>query len=78
MTGIGNSTIAIIPHPAPTPGCWFTQGLNLFHDFWDYESSRAFEQAIRADPNCAMCYWGLYQSVSPLPLARTTHGPPQR
>ncbi|GAC1418669.1 MAG: tetratricopeptide repeat protein [Acidobacteriaceae bacterium] len=43
---------------------WFTQGLNLFHDFWDYESSKAFEESVRADPTCAMCFWGLYQAES--------------
>jgi len=43
---------------------WFNQGLNLLHDFWDYESARAFEQGIRSDPTCAMCYWGLYQAES--------------
>lgn len=37
---------------------WFDQGLNLIHDFWDYESARAFEQSVRVDPQCAMCYWG--------------------
>ena len=42
---------------------WFDQGLNLLHDFWDYESERAFEQSIRSDPKCAMCYWGLYQAL---------------
>ncbi len=42
---------------------WFDQGLNLLHDFWDYESEKAFEEGIRVDPNCAMCYWGLYQSL---------------
>ena len=42
---------------------WFDQGLNLLHDFWDYESARAFEQAVRVDPNCAMCYWGLYNAL---------------
>jgi tetratricopeptide (TPR) repeat protein len=41
---------------------WFTQGYNLLYDFWDYEADRAFEQAIRADDHCAMCYWGLYQA----------------
>ena len=43
---------------------WFDQGLNLLHDFWDYESARAFEQAVRVDPKCAMCFWGLYQAES--------------
>ncbi len=41
---------------------WFDQGLNLLHDFWDYESLRAFEQSVRVDPNCAICYWGVYQA----------------
>jgi hypothetical protein len=43
---------------------WFDQGLNLLHDYWDYESARAFEQGVRVDPQCAMCYWGLYQAES--------------
>jgi len=41
---------------------WFDQGLNLLHDFWEYESLRAFEQGARLDPQCAMCYWGIYQA----------------
>jgi tetratricopeptide (TPR) repeat protein len=60
MTGIGNSHIAI--KASADAQVWFDQGLSLLHDFWDYESARAFEQAIRTDPNCAMCYWGLAQS----------------
>jgi tetratricopeptide (TPR) repeat protein len=61
MTGIGNSHLTITA--APEAQMWFDQGLNLLHDFWDYESARAFEQGIRVDPNCAMCYWGLYQAL---------------
>ena len=61
MTGIGNSHLAITA--TPEAQAWFDQGLNTLHDFWDYESARAFEQAIRTDPNCAMCYWGLYQAL---------------
>jgi tetratricopeptide (TPR) repeat protein len=57
MTGIGNSHIAI--KASPEVQAWFDQGLSLLHDFWEYESAKAFEQAIRVDPNCAMCYWGL-------------------
>ena len=48
----------------PDAQIWFNQGLNLLHDFWDYESARAFEQGIRVDPHCAMCYWGLYKAES--------------
>jgi tetratricopeptide (TPR) repeat protein len=43
---------------------WFEQGYNLLYDFWDYEADRAFEESIRADADCAMCYWGLYQAES--------------
>lgn len=61
MTGIGNSHLVITA--TPEAQVWFDQGLNLLHDFWDYESTKAFEQAVRVDPNCAMCYWGLYRAL---------------
>jgi hypothetical protein len=61
MTGIGNSHLTI--SATPEAQAWFDQGLSLLHDFWDYESERAFEQGVRVDPNCAMCYWGLYQAL---------------
>lgn len=62
MTGIGNGHMQISANAEAQ--MWFDQGLNLLHDFWDYESARAFEQAIRVDPHCAMCYWGLYKAES--------------
>jgi len=61
MTGIGNAHIAITG--TPEAQAWFDQGLNLLHDFWDYESIKAFEQGVRVDPKCAMCYWGLAQAA---------------
>jgi len=61
MTGIGNSHITI--KATPEAQAWFDQGLSLLHDYWDYESAKAFEQSIRVDPNCAMCYWGLAQAI---------------
>jgi tetratricopeptide (TPR) repeat protein len=60
LSGIGNVHIKITG--TPEAQMWFDQGLNLLHDFWDYESARAFEQAVRVDANCAMCYWGLYEA----------------
>ncbi len=60
MDGIGNAHISITAS-AEAQG-WFDQGLNLMHDFWDYESIKAFEQSVRVDPNCAMCWWGLAQA----------------
>ena len=62
LAGIGNVHLQITA--TPEAQMWFNQGLNLFHDFWDYESVRAFQQSVRVDPQCAMCYWGLYQSES--------------
>ena len=59
MSGIGNSHIDITA--SPEAQAWFDQGLSLMHDFWDYESAKAFEQGVRVDPNCAMCYWGLFR-----------------
>jgi tetratricopeptide (TPR) repeat protein len=62
MSGIGNVHIRITAKPEAQ--MWFDQGLNLIHDFWDYESARAFEQSVRVDPQCAMCFWGLYKAES--------------
>jgi hypothetical protein len=58
LTGIGNVHMKITA--TPEAQMWFDQGLNLYHDFWDYESARAFQQSVRVDPRCAMCYWGIY------------------
>ncbi|MCU1323380.1 MAG: hypothetical protein JWM43_3029 [Acidobacteriaceae bacterium] len=63
MEGIGNGYLEITISNAEAK-MWFEQGLNLLHDFWDYESSRAFEQSVRLDPKCAMCWWGLAQAES--------------
>jgi tetratricopeptide (TPR) repeat protein len=60
MEGIGNSHITI--RATADAQAWFDQGLNLLHDFWDYESQKAFEQSVRVDPQCAMCWWGLAQA----------------
>ncbi len=57
LPGIGNSHMKITA--TPQAQAWFDQGLNLTHDFWNYEAARAFEQGVRTDPKCAMCYWGL-------------------
>ena len=34
------------------------QGMNLAYGFNHAEAGRAFREAARLDPNCAMCYWG--------------------
>src|SRR5438128_10272245 len=62
ISGIGNAHMEITA--TPEAQMWFDQGLNLLHDFWDYESARAFEQCVRVDPQCAMCSCGLYKAQS--------------
>ena len=44
---------------SPLAQRYFDQGLVLFYSFEYGESIRSFHAAIAADPNCAMCYWGL-------------------
>jgi tetratricopeptide (TPR) repeat protein len=63
ISGIGHSHITITTK-SPEAQQWFDQGLALLHCFWDYEAMRAFEQAIRLDPDCAMCHWGLYRALA--------------
>jgi tetratricopeptide (TPR) repeat protein len=62
LTGVGNLHFPISSHNPETQQ-WFDQGINLFFDFWDYEDYRAFEQAIRTDPNCAICHWALAEAL---------------
>ncbi len=38
---------------------WFDQGLRLVYAFNHHEAQRAFKEAARLDPSCAMCYWGI-------------------
>ena len=37
---------------------WFEQGVRLIWAFDEVEAIRAFQQAQRLDPNCAMCFFG--------------------
>src|SRR6185437_6114704 len=62
IDGIGHAHIAITTKSLEAQQ-WFDQGLALLHCFWDYEAIRAFEQAVRFDPDCAMCHWGLARAL---------------
>jgi tetratricopeptide (TPR) repeat protein len=44
---------------SPQAQRWFDQGLRLVYAFNHQEAQRAFQHAIRLDPHCAMCYWGV-------------------
>jgi len=62
MSGLGQAHIAITTS-SPAAQRWFDQGLAALHCFWDYEALKAFEQAVRLDPDCAMCHWGLARAL---------------
>lgn len=64
MTGIGQSNMKIETKSEKTQA-YFNQGLNLLHDFWDFEAYRAFKEAIRYDSTAIMPYWGLLQAPGP-------------
>jgi tetratricopeptide (TPR) repeat protein len=44
---------------SPEAQAYFDQGLRLTYGFNHSEAQAAFREAVRLDPSCAMCYWGL-------------------
>src|SRR5713101_923526 len=44
---------------SPDAQRWFDQGLRLVYGFNHHEAQKAFREAVRLDPTCAMCYWGI-------------------
>ncbi|MGH7570613.1 MAG: hypothetical protein ACREMK_02075 [Gemmatimonadota bacterium] len=44
---------------------YFDQGLRLVWGFNHAEAIRAFAEAARLDPDCAMCWWGIAYSYGP-------------
>ncbi len=49
----------------------FNQGMIYQHSFWYRASQRTFEDVLKADPKCAMAYWGIALS-----LLYNPHAPP--
>jgi tetratricopeptide (TPR) repeat protein len=62
IAGVGDSHLAITTS-SPEAQRWFDQGLSLLHCFWDFEALRAFREAARLDPACAMCQWGIHRAM---------------
>ena len=54
---LGNHHYAISTR-VPAAQRYFDQGLRLYYAFNHAEAIRAFEEAARLDPRCAMCHWG--------------------
>ena len=62
MEGIGKTHLPITSSN-PEVQQWFDQGHTLLHSFWYFEAERAFRWALKLDPECAMCYWGLARAA---------------
>jgi hypothetical protein len=50
---------------SPKAQIYFDQGLRLAYAFNHAEAIRAFREAARLDPSCAMCWWGVALSYGP-------------
>ncbi len=50
---------------SPRAQQYFDQGLRLIYAFNHDEARRAFNEAARIDPQCAMAYWGAALSLGP-------------
>ncbi|KAJ3494930.1 hypothetical protein NLG97_g3752 [Lecanicillium saksenae] len=44
---------------------WFNRGLIWSYGFNHEEAAKCFENAIKADPDCAMAYWGFAYALGP-------------
>jgi tetratricopeptide (TPR) repeat protein len=55
--GYGNSTIRLSTESQEAQR-WFDQGLRLSWGFDHEDAIAAFRAAQKADPSCALCYWG--------------------
>src|SRR3954451_11853784 len=50
---------------SPEAQRYFDQGLRLIYAFNHDEATKAFEEATRLDPACAMAWWGIALAAGP-------------
>lgn len=61
---LGSHHIAVSTRAARAQ-LFFDQGMRLVYGFNHAEAIRAFTEATRLDPSCAMCYWGIALAHGP-------------
>lgn len=54
-----------IPTRTPRAQAFFTNGMQLAHAFAHKAATNAFAEAVKLDPDCAMCLWGEAWSRGP-------------
>lgn len=64
LTGMGSIDFPVSARRAEAQQ-FFNQGLALVYAFNHDEAARAFREAARQDPECAMAYWGLALALAP-------------
>jgi len=57
LEGYGSGGFAITT-ASPKAQAFFTNGMQLAHAFAHKAATEAMEEAVRLDPDCAMCLWG--------------------
>ena len=57
LQNLGTHTFKVTTR-SPRAQSFINQGVNLAYGFNHAEAGRAFAEAARLDPNCAMAYWG--------------------
>ncbi|WP_424928370.1 hypothetical protein [Amaricoccus tamworthensis] len=50
---------------SPEAQLWFDRGLNWIWAYFHEEAVRCFQNAIKADPGCAMAHWGVAYASGP-------------
>jgi hypothetical protein len=55
----------------PEAQALFDKAMLFQHSFWYSASGRAFEEVLKADPGCAIAYWGYAQSLLANPFNPT-------
>jgi tetratricopeptide (TPR) repeat protein len=64
FTDLGTYHLAVTTR-VPRAQAYFDQGIRLVYGFNHSEAIRAFSEATRIDPSCAMCYWGIALAHGP-------------
>ena len=64
LPGMGSHHHAITT-AVPMAQRFFDQGLTLAYGFNFQEAERSFREAVRLDPECGMCHWGLAWVLGP-------------
>jgi tetratricopeptide (TPR) repeat protein len=77
LEGLGTLTYKVTT-ASPRAQAFFDQGVRLAYGFNHAEAQRAFQEAQRQDPRCAMCFWGEALVLGPninAPMDPAANGP---